>query len=321
MSVLKLSIIGAIGAAAAALVTTLSVPAHAYPDKPITYVIPFNPGGESDVTARFQQPFFPDVLGQEVVIKSMPGAGGATAWGQLNGMRADGYTIMNTIVPHTVLQPALKEVGYKTEDINHVYFFHYTPDAIVVRADSPFKTLQDLIGHAKENPGTVTFGGSGTYSANHLAQVAFDQRAGTKSTYIPFKGSAPAMTALLGGQIAAAMTYSTQSVKAGDRVRTLAVATESEIKSLPGVATFKAQGIDWIGGAFRGVAVPKGTPEKIKKGLSNAIAKINTIPEFRKKMEEAGFVIIDIPVEDVPGFLADAQTRMSDAVEIFKAAK
>lgn len=307
--------------AIAAAIGVAGTQAAAFPDKPITYVIPFNPGGESDVTARFQQPFFPEVLGQEAVIQSKPGAGGATAWAQLNGMRADGYTIMNTIVPHIVLQPALKNVGYQTEDITNVYFFHYTPDAIVVAADSPYKTLQDLIDDAKANPGAVTFGGSGAHSANHLAQVSFDQMTGTKTTYIPFKGSAPAMAAMMGGQIKAAMTYTTQAVQYEGKIRTLAVATETRAPGFESVPTFKEAGIDWLGGAYRGVAVPKGTPVEIQKQLSDAIGKINHLPAFRKKMQDAGYVLIDVPLEKVPAFVADAQKKMAKAIDVFKASK
>ena len=189
-----------LAAAAAALLTAgAALAEETYPSKPITYVIPYNPGGESDVTARFQEQYFKEVAGQDVMIQYKPSAGGATAWAQLNGYAPDGYTIMNVNFPHAILQPAIKEVGYRTEDVMPAYVFHYTPDAVLVAADSPYRTLQDLIADAKANPGAVTFSGSGTNSANHLAAVRFDQMTGTKTTYIPFKGSAPAIAALLGG--------------------------------------------------------------------------------------------------------------------------
>lgn len=121
------------------------------------------------MTGRFQQPFMEGITGQSVVTSSRPGAGGATTWSQLNGLEADGHTIMNTIVPHTILQPALREVGYQIDDINNVYFFHYTPDAVIVRADSPYQSLHDLIDFAAATPGALTLGGSGTNTANHLA--------------------------------------------------------------------------------------------------------------------------------------------------------
>ena len=138
---------------------------------PVSYVIPFGPGGESDISARFQQPFFKEKFGQEMVISYQPGGGGAVGWASLNGLKGDGHTIMGVNLPHIIIKPAQKDVGFKTEDLNTFYMFHYTPDAIVVTADSPYETLADLVADAKANPGQVTMSGSGKASANHLAQI------------------------------------------------------------------------------------------------------------------------------------------------------
>lgn len=305
---------------AAALASPSLVRAAGFPNRTLTYVIPFNPGGESDVTARLQQPFMEKLAGQSVVITSKPGAGGATAWAQLNGLENDGHTIMNTIVPHTVLQPAMKDVGYQTDDINNVFFFHYTPDAIVVKADSPYKTLNDLIEDATANPGRVTFGGSGTNTANHLASEIFKDMTGTNVTYVPFKGSAPAMTAVLGGQIAAGMSYTTQSVKAGAQVRTLAVATDARVAALPDVPTFKELGFDHVGGAYRGVAVPAGTPLEAKQSLSDILGQINADPAFQKQMSDAGYSVIDVPLAEVPSFIEERKAAYAPAIERMKQA-
>jgi len=304
----------AAGAAALAMPGALRAQAS-WPSRPVTYVIPFNPGGESDVTARFQQPFMEAMTDESVVITSRPGAGGATAWAQLNSLENDGHTIMNTIVPHTVLQPALNDVGYQTDDINNVYFFHYTPDAILVRADSPFQTLQDLIDFATENPGALTMGGSGTNTANHLASVIFGDLTGAKVTYVPFGGSAPAMTAVLGGQIGGGMSYTTQAVKAGDKVRALAVATQERTSSLPDVPTFRELGIDHVGGAYRGVAVPAGTPVELQQEISDLIGKVNANPDFQNQMLSAGFELVDIPLADVPAFLEERKSAYAAAIE------
>ena len=310
----------ATGVAASALSAPGIVRAQSFPSRAINYIIPFNPGGESDVTARFQQPFFEQITGQSVVIQSKPGAGGATAWAQLNGFEPDGHTIMNTIVPHTVLQPAMKDVGYQTADINNVFFFHYTPDAVVVKADSPYQTLQDLIDDAKANPGRVTFGGSGTNTANHLASEIFSDMTDTTTTYIPFKGSAPAMTAVLGGQIAAAMSYTTQGVKAGEQVRTLAVATEERVAALPDAPTFKELGFDHVGGAYRGVAVPAGTPGDIQQRLSDILQEINANADFQAQMTAAGYQVIDVPLGDIPAFIEERKAAYGPAIERLKSA-
>ena len=165
-------------AACASLVAIGAASAQDYPSKPVNYIIPFNAGGESDIAARLQQPVFRALTGQQLVIQYMVGAGGAQAWSQLNGMEGDGTTIMGSNLPHLVLQPMAQKVGYQTADITNVYFFQYTPDAIVVPADSQFKSLADLVAYAKANPGRVTVSGSASKSANEVAKEQFDAAAG-----------------------------------------------------------------------------------------------------------------------------------------------
>ncbi len=302
-----------VGAAALGAPTILR--ASAYPDRAVNYIVAYNPGGESDVTARMQQRYFKDIAGQSLVIVNKPGAGGATAWAQLNGFDPDGYTIMGTIVPHIILQPAMKKVGYQTDDIDVVYFFHYTPDAIVVKADSPYRTLNDLIEDTKARPGAVTFGGSGINSANHLASEIFADMTGAITTYIPFKGSAPTITAVLGGQVAAAMSYTTQGVKAGEQVRTLAVATEERVSALPDAPTFKELGFDYVGGAYRGVAVPKNTPDDVRSSLSEIIGQINKNADFQAQMNAAGYQVVDVAMPDVPAFIEERRAAYAPAIK------
>jgi tripartite-type tricarboxylate transporter receptor subunit TctC len=296
--------------AAAASVATIALAgpaAAAYPDKTIGYIIPFGPGGESDVSARLQEPFFKKFTNQTIAIQYKAGAGGAATWSQLNGMANDGYTIVGSNMPHIIMQPLEKDVGYKTEDITNVYWFHYTPDAIIVPAASPFKTLGDLIAAAKQAPGTVTLSGSGTNSSNHLAQRRFDRMAGIKTTYVPFKGTGASNTALLGSQVSGSWGYTTVQMALGDRVRCLAVAMEKRHPRIPNCPTFKELGFDLTGGAYRGIAVPKSTPKDIQKQVSDLIGKINKSPEFIAKMEEAGFAMLDIDLAGMAAFMAAKQ--------------
>lgn len=275
-----------------------------YPSKAVNYIIPFGPGGESDITARHQQPFFKKLFGQDLIISYKPGGGGAVAWAQLNSMPGDGYTIMGINLPHIIIKPRQKDVGFKTEDITGVYMFHYTPDAIVVRKDSPFKTLQDLIDYAKKNPGKVTFSGSGKGTANHLAQVNFDKLAGIETTYVAFKGTGASVQALLGEQVMGQWGYTSVGAKHEDKVRMLAVAMEKRHPKFPDVPTFKELGFDIVSGAYRGIAVPKSTPEEIRKKLSDMIGKINADPEFEKRMLNDGFALVNIPYEKMGEFIA-----------------
>lgn len=286
-----------------------------YPEKPINYIIPFGPGGESDISARMQQPYFQELTGQDLVIQYKPGGGGAVGWSQLNGMAGDGYTIMGTNLPHIIMQPMQKDVGYTTDELANFYFFHYTPDAIVVTADSTYQSLQELIDAAKAAPGTVTFSGSGTYSANHIAKERFDRMAGITTTYIPFKGTGASVTALLGKQVQAAWGYTTVGAAQGDKVRLLAVAMDERHPSFPDVPTFGELGFDLVSGAYRGMAVPDSTPEDIREKLSDLFGQVNHNPEFRQKMTDAGFAVIDVPYDEVDAFLAERRQEYEAIAE------
>jgi tripartite-type tricarboxylate transporter receptor subunit TctC len=293
----------------AAIALAMMIPTYSalaeYPDKPISYIIPFGPGGESDITARHQQPFFKEKFGQDVVISYKPGGGGAVGWAQLNSIKGDGYTIMGTNLPHIIVKPLQKDVGFKTDDITNVYMFHYTPDALVVTKDSPFKTLQDLIDYAKENPGKLTLSGSGKGTANHLAQIRFDGMAGVKSTYVSFKGTGKAVAAVLGDQVKASWGYTSVGAKHSEQVRLLAVAMEARHPKFPDVPTFKELGFDLVSGAYRGIAVPKSTPEAVRVKLSQMIGEINADPEFRKRMENDGMALLDVDYAGMGAFMQE----------------
>ena len=283
---------------------------------PVSYVIPFGPGGESDISARFQQPFFKEKFGQEMVISYQPGGGGAVGWASLNGLKGDGHTIMGVNLPHIIIKPAQKDVGFKTEDLNTFYMFHYTPDAIVVTADSPYETLADLVADAKANPGQVTMSGSGKASANHLAQIKFDKLAGTLTTYVPFKGTGAAVTALLGKQTKAEWGYTTVGAKQGDAVRMLAVAMEERHPLFPDVPTFKELGYDMTGGAYRGIALPNSADTATTKLWSEMIGEINNDEAFRQQMLDGGFAMLDVNASGMEEFMkARVEEYLEDARE------
>ena len=290
--------------AALAVMASFATGASAEIDGPVNYIIPFGPGGESDISARLQQPFFKDKFGEDMVVSYQPGGGGAVGWASLNGLNGDGQTIMGVNLPHIIIKPAQKDVGFGTADLNTFYMFHYTPDAIVVTADSPYQTLADLVADAKANPGEVVMSGSGKASANHLAQIKFDKLADTLTTYVPFKGTGASVTALLGNQVKAQWGYTTVGAAQGDAVRMLAVAMEDRHPLFPDVPTFKELGYDMTGGAYRGIALPNTASAETTKMWSDMIAEINANPEFQQKMLDGGFAMLDIGSEDMVAFMA-----------------
>jgi len=302
-------------AAAALLAFTLAgaaASAQTLPARDLTYVIPFNPGGESDVTARLQEPVFRRLTGHGFVIQYKTGGGGAAAWAQLNGLAADGGTVMGINTPHIFLQPMSGKSGYRTEDINPVYIFQLTPHALIVSADSPIKSVEEYIAAAKAKPGAVTVAGTGTHSANHVAQQTFDQAAGIRTTYVPFTGTGATVTALLGKQVAALWNFTTVGVEQRDKVRVLAVAMEQRHPQFPDVPTFREKGVDLVDGAMRGVAVPAGTPDAVRRQLSETFRQINADPDFRKKMIDGGYVPLDIGHDGLAAFMADQTRRYAE---------
>jgi len=301
---------GAAGAMALAL--SCAAVAAGWPDKTVRYIIPFPPGGESDIAARFQQVKFKEKFKQELVVESKTGAGGALAWAQLNSLPNDGSQIMGINLPHIVLQPLEGNVQYKTDDLQSVYWFHFTPDALIVVDSSPFKTMADFVAAAKAKPGDITVAGSGTNSANHAAHEKLNLLGGIKTTYVPFKGTGDLISSVLGGHVSATMSYITFAQQQKGKVRALAVATEKRHPLFPDVPTFKELGLNWVDGAYRGVAVPKSTPPELQKQISDAFDAINKDPEFRKQMIDGGFEPVDITVDQIPAFLVQRKKDYED---------
>ncbi len=261
-----------------------------YPTRAISYVIPFAPGGQSDVTAQYQKPYLEELLGVNVLIRHQAGAGGALGWAALAAGRPDGYTIMGNNIPHIIIQPLIRDdAGYRTEQLKPVYLFQTTPIGIAVHADSPFNTLEDLIHYARSNPGAVTVSGSGTHSGHHLAILQLQHLTGTEFTYIPATGAAPSLTNFLGRHTDVLMANSDDLVAHRGEMKILAVGTTDRFGPLPNVPTFIEQGLEMTAGIDRGVAVSPNTPDDIVRRLEEAFHAVTTNPVFRAEMDAMGF--------------------------------
>ncbi len=283
----------------------VTMPHAAYPEKNIQYIIAFAAGGESDIMARWQQTVFRKKYKSELLVVNKPGAGGGIAWSQLNGLSADGYSIVGCNLPHIVLQPLEGQVQYKTEDITPAYWFHYTADALIVAADSPYKTFADLVKAAKAEPGKLTFAGSATYSANHVAHEKFNQFADVKTTYVPFKGTGDMIQSIIGKHVSGAMSYVPLAMQQRQRMRMLAVALDKRHPAFPDVPTFKELGYKWVDGAYRGVAVPKSAPREVIKRVSDLMADLNKDPDILKWMADGGFEVVDVPFDKNAAFMKE----------------
>ena len=280
--------------------------AQTCPDKSVLYWQAFPPGGESDISARHQQVVLkkkcPNI---ETVVQYKPGAGGGLMWAQINTLPGDGLNVVGINLPHIVFQPIEGEVQYKTQDITPVFWFHYTPDALVVPDQSPIKSLADFIKAAKADPGKLSLGGSGLNSANHAAHERLDAAFGVKTIYVPYKGTGDMTTAVLGSQIDGAMSYTAFAINNKGRVRALAVAMEKRHPLLPDVPTFRELGVDWVDGAYRGIGVPKSTSPEARRRLSDLWAALNSDPEMKALADKSGFELINVGTDQMDAFMKD----------------
>ena len=304
----------ALALAAAAFSTTAA--AQPCPDKNLNYYQAFPAGGESDLSARHQQLVLKKKCPAiETIIQYKPGAGGGLMWAQLNGLPADGLNVVGINLPHIVLQPLEGQVQYKTEDITPVYWFHYTPDAIVVATDSPIKTFADLVKMAKAQPGKLTLAGSGTNSANHAAHEKLNIVAGIQTTYVPFKGTGDLTTAVIGQHVTGAMSYSAFAINTSSKVRALAVAMDKRHPLLPDVPTFKELGFEWIDGAYRGIGMPKGTPPEARKRMSDLWASLNNDPEMKELAFKSGFELVNVGVDRMEPFMRERSKAYTEVAK------
>ena len=276
------------------------------PEKNILYWQAFPAGGESDLSARHQQIVLKRKCAAiETVIQYKPGAGGSLMWSQMNALPGDGYNIVGINLPHIVFQPIEGQVQYKTDEVTPVFWFHYTPDALVVTESNPIKTFQDFVKAAKESPGKISLGGSGLNSANHAAHERMNAAFGFKTIYVPFKGTGDMTTAVIGGHVGCAMSYTAFAINNKGKVRALAVAMEKRHPLLPDAPTFRELGIDWVDGAYRGIGAPKSTTAEAKKRISDLWAALNNDPEMKELAAKSGFELVNVGVEQMDAFMKD----------------
>jgi tripartite-type tricarboxylate transporter receptor subunit TctC len=292
-----------ISALSLALLAPLAL-AQACPDKNVLYWQAFPPGGESDLSARHQQMVLKKKCAAiETIIQYKAGAGGALMWSQMNSLPGDGANVVGINLPHIVFQPIEGLVQYKTQDITPVFWFHYTPDILVVPEQSPIKTFADFLKVAKADPGKLSLGGSGQNSANHAAHERLNAAFGVKTIYVPFKGTGDMASSVMGAQVDGAITYTAFAINNKTRIRPLAVAMDKRHPLMPDVPTFKELGVDWVDGAYRGIGVPKSTSPEARKKISDMWAALNNEPEMKELAAKSGFELVNGGVDHMDAFM------------------
>ena len=302
-------------------VISSSMVSAAYPERSIRLVVPFATGGTSEIVARSVASMLTTSLGQSVYVDNKPGGAGNIAMEEAKRASPDGYTLMLGHVGTLAVNPALfgKKLPYDpNKDFAPVTLVAKVPNVIAVSEKSQYKTLGDLVADAKKNPGKINYGSAGNGSAGHLAMEYFCSEAGIDLVHVPYKGSGPMLTDLIGGQIQATFNGlpSLMGQIKGNALRPLAVGSLDRSKVLPSVPTIAESGYKGFETSqWYGIIAPAGTPQPIIDKLAQEIAKGLKSKEDSRKMLEDGAVLVGDTPAQFASFIKSEQSRWAKVVE------
>ena len=305
------------------LVAATGAHAQAWPSKPVTLLVPFPPGGSTDMIARTLSGKLQEKLGGTFIVQNQAGAGGTVGATAAKRAAPDGYTILVSSLGPFVIGPHLiKSTGYDPlKDFDYITVAVQAPNVLTVPASSPHKSLADVLAYHKANPGKMTFASAGNGTSDHLTAELFWQQTGTTGSHIPYKGGAPAMSDLLGGQVDATfMNINTglPNIQAG-KLRALAITSAKRSPLLPNVPTMDEAGVKgFTVYSWQAFAAPKGLPADIKTKLHDAIVAGLNDPQVKPKLLELGFEIVGNSPEEFTSFQATEFARWKKVIEVGK---
>ncbi|CEP69387.1 Bordetella uptake gene [Moorella glycerini] len=289
-----------------------------YPEKEITLICPWPPGGSSDLLSRAIAQAASKNLPKPIVVINRDGANGMVATTELAKTKPDGYTIAQGASGLFVTQPFIQNnLGYKQDDFDFLIGLTNEPILLTVNANSPYKTLEDLIKAAKEKNLVIRYSNSGMGGIPQLSAAYLFQLAGVKSQPVPFKGGAPALAAILGGHVEAAVSHPGEAlphIKAG-KLRPLAISSTQRFPDLPDVPTMKEKGFEIDMGVKKFIFVPKGVPEEAKKVLTGALQKAAADPEFKKAMADINLMLEPMTGKEVVDYFNKQAPIMKKLIE------
>jgi tripartite-type tricarboxylate transporter receptor subunit TctC len=308
------------GVATGVVLGTAGAAAQPYPVKPVRMVVPFPAGGGSDLGARRLAERLGNAWKQPVVVQNVAGGAGNVAAATVAGSEADGYTVFFVSLPILVTNPVLySKLPFDADrDFAPVILLAETPHVLLVGASSPAASLREFIAHAKANPGRLNFGSGGQGTSLHLSGELFRSVAGIDILHIPYKGAAPALTALLGDEIQMLMDNASSAVGhiRGGRLRGLAVASRTRVSILPDVPTFDEGGIaNFHSGVPHGVVVRAGTPATVIAAINRAINAIIEDPEFRRQNAAGGTLLMGGTPAQLTAYLALEKKKWLPLIE------
>lgn len=316
----------AFAAATTALAST-AIQAEGYPERPVSVMVSYGAGGATDFQARIVTMMAggEDFLGQPMVIINKPGAGGRVGWNWFaSEAESDGYTMAAYNIPHFIAQSIEGGVKYSADSFEPIANWGADPAVVIVGADSPYNTIEDLIGFATENPGKVTVSGAGLYVGHHIAALQIEKSTGAKLAYIPTKGGgAAAMKAVIGGDVVAGINNLSDAFRAREagNVKILAVADVARSDEfLPDVPTMMEAGYDVDNASvnFRGVMVPEGTDPEIIAMLAEKVPAMFASDRVAKQMAAGGSPMKIMSREEVQEMWAARQETLTELLADLK---
>jgi len=285
----------------------------AFPGRPVTLVVPFGPGGTSDIMARFLQQPLSEVLGQPVVIDNKAGAGGAIGMSALARAPADGYTIGLSVIGPEMLQPNLKKTGYTPDSFDHLCGTYDVPLMMMVRPEVPFKTLADVLAQAKAQPGKLAYGSSGTGTVLHLSMAMLLDKAGAEGLHVPYKSSGEMVTGLLGQQIG--LFNETPAISTQYKLRGLAVFSDKRLAAYPEVPTAAESGLPLQASVWGGLIAPRGLPAPIRQKLEAACHKAAHSDAYRQQADKVNTPLVYRDGKAYEAFVKAEQVRYSGLIQ------
>jgi tripartite-type tricarboxylate transporter receptor subunit TctC len=293
--------------------------AQSYPNRPVRFVVGFTPGGGVDINARLLAAKMSEQLGQQVVVENKPGAGTNIANEYVAKSPADGYTLLFNSAAFGVNLALYRNPPYALRDFAPVSVFSESVNLLVVSASLPARTLQDLVAMARERPGSLNYSSAGAGTTQHMAAELFKLKSGTDIVHVPYKGSAPALTALIAGEVQLSFSNTVainQHVRAG-RLRALAVAGARRTDLMPEVPTMKEAGVEGVEvPLWFGLLAPAATPRDVVQLLAANVAKVARSPEIRQKLVDQGADPIGNTPEEFARQLRDEVARWVEVVKV-----
>jgi len=294
--------------------------AQNYPSRPVRFIVGFTPGGGVDINARLLAAKMSELLGQQVVVENKPGAGTNIANELVAKAPADGYTLLFTSPAVAINMSLYRNPPYDAlRDFAGISVFSQSTNLLVVPASLPVRNVQELVALARERPGSLNYSSAGPGTTQHLAAELFKLRTGTNIVHVPYKGSAPSLTALIAGEVQLSFVNPLaigQHVKTG-RLRALAVAGASRTELMPEVPTMKEAGLEGVEvPLWFALLAPSATPRDIVHTLASGVARAAASPDTRKRLHEQGAEPVGNTPEEFGRQLQDEVARWAEVVKV-----